>query len=276
MSSCGYPGCEWKGESRPYARKGTPSVTTIISMANLGEKARKFAWAAAELAAVKATHYFDWGNAPVEPCTEDHAVKPGLCRTCKLFRSEFDRVWSAKAALGNHCHHLAASWAEGAEVASDPVIDPYLDGLEAWYGTYKPAWQYLEQTVCYRRKRLAYVGTLDAIAEIDCPLHPGERCTWLLDIKTGEGQWYSEWTLQLSAYAYSDHLTTWVDGTEHKGISTPPVAHAGVIWMQPGEAQLLPVEINAEAHNQFLRLLDVLNWERRFEASRAKSDQDAA
>ena len=50
----------------------------------------------------------------------------------------------------------------------------------------------------------------------------------------------------------------------------PRVAHAGVIWVQPGEALLLPVEISAETHNTFLRLLDVAGWERRFEKSLVK------
>ena len=273
---CPYPGCEWKEESRPYARQGTPSVTSIIAMANLGEKDRKFAWAAAEIAAVTAVHKGeDWTNLGAVGCSGSHKVEPGLCAACRFIRSEFDRQWRAKAALGSHCHHLAASWAAGEEVRCEPAIDPYLDGLELWYKTYNPTWLYLERTISYRTKAHEYVGTFDATAVIDCPLCPADengpaRCTWLLDIKTGEGKWWTEWALQLSAYAYSKYLTTWKDGKEHKESSMPRVAHAGVIWVQPGEALLLPVEISAETHNTFLRLLDVAGWERRFEKSLVK------
>jgi hypothetical protein len=295
-TTCGYPGCGLDTGARPYARSGMPSVTTIIDLANFDDKGRRMSWSAAEKAAVAAVHYTqDWWDKAnsvtitqavldkvhdegleyhlkdLVPCTQDHKVWPGLCPACKYLRSRFHYDTERKKNLGSHLHHLALSWAQGSGIESDELLDPYLDGLEAWYEVYHPTWQHLERTIFYEKGPRLYVGTFDALAELDCPLCAGNRCNWLLDIKTGIGQWDKEWALQLSAYRFADSLTMWSEGKQTVASKMPAVAHSGVIWLHDtGQAELVPVHTGAEEHNQFLRLLDVYNWARQMDKKAAE------
>jgi hypothetical protein len=265
-----------------------PSVTTVIDLANFDDKGRRMSWSAAEKAAVAAVHYTqDWWDkastlAKGKPCHQDHNLcaicdrkkqehapedghrfVPGLCAACNYLRTRFHYDTERKKHLGSHLHHLALSWAQGEGIESDDVVDPYLDGLEAWYEVYHPAWQYLERTIYYEKGPRLYVGTFDALAELDCPACAGNRCHWLLDIKTGLGQWDKEWALQLAAYRFADSLTLWEGGKQQVASKMPLVAHTGVIWLHDtGRAELVPVHTGGEEHNQFLRLLDVYNWAR--------------
>jgi hypothetical protein len=255
--------------SRPYAGKGVASTTELINLLNLGDKARKFAWNGAEAAAVMGVHHSpEWYGMPStvkgEPCSQDHRVEPGLCKACKFLRSEFDRRWKAKAALGEHVHHLAASWARGDDVESDGVVDPYLDGLEEWYRAYEPTFVAVEQTVHYQTGPRQYVGTFDLLAEHNCPCPLAEecRCRSLMDIKTGEFQADKDWLLQLSAYRYAESLTRWEDGRQQVTGPMPTVAHTGVLWLHPGRAEMVEVHTNHQAFNNFLRLIDLHNWEK--------------
>jgi hypothetical protein len=198
---------------------------------------------------------------------DKHKFIPGLCPACTHLRSKHYYDWRDKQVLGSHVHHLAASWAKGEDIQSDPTIDPYLDGLEAWYDTYHPDWVALEQTIHYKNSQHEYVGTFDALATLDCacPLASDQcRCSYLLDIKTGTHKGDKEWMLQLSAYRYAKHLTTWEGRVQRLGDKMPIVGHTAVVWLHDdGTAELVPVETNAEVHNQFLRLLDFYNWDRR-------------
>lgn len=258
------------------------SASTIAGLIDDG-KSRSFAWSASLIAATTAVHHPDqWDGlidvmgdkaaaAGYQQCTH---TKEALCKACAYLRSEFDRQWTQKAELGTHVHHLALSWASGEPIETTPDIDPYIDSLEAFYATYNPEWIVTERTVAYRRNtHQAYVGQIDGIARIDCPLcTPGARCAWILDFKTGR---FSplEQTLQLAGYRFAQHLTTWVpvegkrwrcrkvDGcddpvphdhcgycglaeqhrpysrpsyyTERVDGAVPPVAHAGVILLAP-------------------------------------------
>ena len=175
--------------------------------------------------------------------------------------------------LGSHLHHLALSWALGEDITTDPVVDPYIDGLEGFYELYHPTWEGLEQTVYMHNSVREYVGTFDALAVLECPIHSGTQCRWLLDIKTGSGRWDKEWSLQLSAYRYANEVTEWRDGKQYAKSAMPMVAHTGVIWLHDtGEAELVEVVTSAEEWNQFQRLLDVWNWSHRVDA-KAKKEQ---
>ena len=300
-TTCGYPGCGVDTGARPYARSGIPSVTTVIDLANFDSKGRRMAWSAAEKAAVAAVHFTqDWWDKAssvtitqavldiihdegleyhlkdVVPCTQDHKVWPGLCPACKFLRSRFHYETERKKHLGSHLHHLALSWAQGEEIPSDERLDPYLDGLEAWYELYKPAWAGLEQIVYMHNNAREYVGTFDALADLDCPIHLGIRDRWLLDIKTGQGRWDKEWALQLAAYRYANEITEWRDGKQYAKSSMPLVTHTGVIWLHDtGEAELVEVETSAEEWNQFQRLLDVWQWSKRFAAAEEEEETGA-
>ena len=208
-------------------------------------------------------------------------MEPGLCPACKFLRSQFDWQTREKAALGNHVHHLAASWASGEDVESDEVTDPFLDGLEQWYGTYHPKFVAVEQTVYYQAGIRQYVGSFDLLIEHDCTCETASedfRCLGLYDIKTGIGQWDKEWILQLSAYRYAKSFTRWEKGKQTITGPMPVVAHSGVLWLHDdGRAEIVPVETNAVAHNQFLRLLDLYQWQKRVdkELAELKEKSDA-
>lgn len=162
----------------------TPSVSTIASLLDNG-RSEGFARAAAKITAQAASS----SAAP---------------------ETEYRRRWAQTAELGTHVHHLVASLAAGRSVETDPETAPYLSVFEAFSERYQPSWLHLERTVTYDSPRShSYVGTFDAIAEIDCPVcDPGSRCRWLLDWKTGRFH-LPEQTLQLAAYRYAKHLTVW-------------------------------------------------------------------
>jgi hypothetical protein len=302
MSKCGYEGCDVDTGARPYANKGVPSVTTIIDQANLGDRARAFTWYGGEKAAIAAVHdTAKWWDLPStvgdKPCTKDHKIcaicdRPkadhvkqvldhrfvsGLCKACNWLRSQAHYDTKAKGDLGGHLHHLALSWAQGQGVETDEVTDPYMDGLEAWYAQYQPQWAALEQTVYYQSGPREYVGSFDALGSLLCSCElasEGGRCLYLLDIKTGSGQWDLEWMLQLSAYRYAQKLTEWADGKQHVTGKMPVVAHTAVLWLHDtGQAELVPVDTDAETFNTFLRLADLYTWEKRAEKRLADKEK---
>lgn len=308
MTKCGYPDCLVDTDARPYARKGTPSVTTIIGGANLGDRARAFTWYGGEKAAIAAVHdTANWWNLPTtvdgKPCAKDHKIcavcgqlkaehpngrhpdghkfVSGLCKACNWLRSQAHYDTKAKGDLGGHLHHLALSWAQGDGIETDQVTDPFMDGLESWYKLYKPQWTGLERTVYYQSGPREYVGSFDALGWLVCECelaNEGGRCLYLLDIKTGSGQWDLEWMLQLSGYRYAQSLTEWRDGKQHITGKMPIVSHTAVLWLHDtGEAELVPVETDAETFNTFLRLVDLYTWEKRAEKRlRDKEKTDAA
>lgn len=91
-----------------------------------------------------------------------------------------------------------------------------------------------------------YAGTLDLIAEIDCPISGGRK-TWLMDVKTNEKGIYAETALQLAAYRYSE---AYVDneGIEHPMI---PVDHCGAIHVTSDDAVLVPTLSGPEQFKTF-------------------------
>lgn len=93
---------------------------------------------------------------------------------------------------------------------------------------------------------IGYAGTLDLVAEIDCPL-TGGRATWLMDVKTNEKGIYAETALQLAAYRYSEF---YVDNT---GAELPmiPVDQCGAIHVTSDEAVLVPTLSGPEQFKTF-------------------------
>lgn len=260
MAGCGYPGCDWAGTHRPYsrARDGIPSASTI---AGLADDKGGMVWASAMIAATTAVHHPDmWEHLGTDGCTEE---KTGLCPACRYLRSEHDRQWKAKAALGTHVHHLVADLAEGKEVDSDSTVDPYLDGWEKFVVECEPEWVHLERTVLYNRPRAhAYRGQTDFIGWLTVD---GERSLWLGDWKTGR-YWPTQQTLQLAGYRFAQHLTRWDSGKEEIDVPVPAVAHAGVICLDDqGGYQLHELPANGDAHSTFLRLRDVYGWQRQMD-----------
>lgn len=225
------------------------------------EKSTGMAWAAAGITASQALHHTPTSilldNS--QKCTE---ASGGFCRFCLQLRSEFDRRWKAKAALGNHVHHLIADIAEGNSVASaDPAVDAYLLAWDRFVLTHSPTWVLLERTVRCNRL-LPYRGTFDAIADLTVG---GVREPWLVDWKTGRFHPFSQ-TLQLAGYRYADDITNWVDGQEHFDRKMPPVKHCGVVMLQPdGEFKLIELPAGPEAYGAFMKLRAVYNFRKKID-----------
>ena len=269
MTACCY--CHQDFGARPYARlrDGIPSVTTVLEVSNFGAKSHKFAWAATEIAAVTAVHGGpEWANLGTEGCTHDHAVYPGLCPACRFLRSEFHRRWTAKANLGNHLHHLAESWSKGEDVETDDTTGPFINALESWYGDAEPDFFETEATLLYDEAKInTYRGTCDVIADINCPVCVGERCRWLLDYKSTEGWWDTEWRIQLAAYRCANWVTLWEDKTEIKARRMPTVAHAGILQLRSdGTYRCEELEAGAAEFNIFVSLRHAWRWEHEQEA----------
>lgn len=256
MSGCKYPNCQWDGDNRPHGHKRDMPTVTAISGAYDDGKSRSCGWAASLIAATTAVHEPErWADLGTEDCTH---TKDGLCPACLFIRSEFDRVWNAKAELGSHVHHMALSWALGEEVEEDDTTAPYMDALAAFYQDCQPEWVELERTILYDEpKSHSYRGMFDAIADITVY---GERLRWLLDFKTGSFYPASQ-TLQLSAYKSAKWLTHWENKTEIKDKPMIPVQKTGVILLAgDGTYRLAELPATGDAFGTFLRLRDTWSW----------------
>ena len=64
-------------------------------------------------------------------------------------------------------------------------------------------------------------------------------------------------------YRYAKSLTRWTEGKEEVLRAMPTVNHTNVLWLRP-DAHAVVVDVNttAESFNNFLRLVDLHNWEK--------------
>jgi hypothetical protein len=260
MSLCGY--CKTEQPRRPYsAKRDMPSVTQLLSMYGGEGKTRAMNWAAAEITATTAVHHFALDSVGIEECSESHKVDPGLCQACKYLRYQHSKVWTEKADLGTHIHHLALSWAQGEAILVKDDIKGYVDALDLFYKLWDPEFLETESTIKYQSNPVSYRGTLDFVARIGTA-----RETWLMDIKTG-GYYPHEQTLQLAGYRYAQHITDWKDGTERHARRMPVVAHAGVLLLHPdGTFDLQELPATARPHNVLLMLGHMWHYEREMKA----------
>lgn len=268
MSNCSYPGCDWDGESRPYARKrdGIPSASTIAGMAE--EKSTGMAWAASSIAASYAIHHYNWSIPNHSVCREEPG---GFCGACLHVRAEFDRRWKAKAALGTHVHHLIGDMAADREIEANDEVAPYLDAWDKFVVEHWPGWVMLERTLrC--NGLLPYRGTFDAIVDLTVN---GVREPWLIDWKTGRFHPFSQ-TLQLAGYRYADDITNWVDGEEQFDRKMPPVKHTGVVLLgSDGEFNLVELPAGPEAHSAFMKLRALYDYRKKISKDLEKGLSDS-
>lgn len=265
---CPWPGCEVAQQRRPYATKndGIPSVTTVIDVLD-DHRSRSFGWAASAIAARVAVHegdsWIDMDRANCHPETKD------FCVACRFIRSQFDRDWRTKADLGTHCHHIAESWATGAEAEVDDASAPYVDALEKFYVEHAPEFLFTEQTVSYGQDKPdqrshRFRGTFDAIAWLSVGR---ERDRWLLDWKTSSGVYPAAYTMQMAAYKGATALTDWSEGSENIIGKMPRVDHCGVVWLRAdGEFRLVELPVDGNSFGHFLRVIDLYHYQRRMDA----------
>ena len=196
-----------------------PGVTTI-----LGDglpKAALINWAANATAEAAVNRWDELSDMP--PAQRLDALK----------KARYETTDKAKR-RGTEVHGYAERLVQGEQVTGIP--DELRGHVEA-YARFVDAFnvQPVLVEVVIVNYTIGYAGTLDLVAEIDCPL-TGGRATWLLDVKTNEKGIYAETALQLAAYRYSEFYVD-ADGKEQPMIT---VDHCGAVHVTSGDALLVP------------------------------------
>ncbi|MER7077928.1 hypothetical protein SAMN02982929_07198 [Saccharopolyspora kobensis] len=160
------------------------------------------------------------------------------------------RSTSGAADTGTEVHNLFERIARGEQLGRvHPDYRPYVDGIHAFNDKYSPEYLFVEDTVWSDAH--GYAGSFDAIVRID-----GE--TVMLDAKTTRSGVHSEVAMQLSAYAYADHIIG-QDGEVH---DIPQIDAGAVLHLRPEGAKLVPARVDEETFEAFLvcrRMFDVVN-----------------
>ena len=216
-----------------------PGVTTI-----LGDglpKAALINWAANATAEAAVNRWDELSDMP--PAQRLDALK----------RARYETTDKAKR-RGTEVHGYAERLVQGEEVTGIP--DELRGHVEA-YARFVDAFnvQPVLVEVVIVNYTIGYAGTLDLVAEIDCP-HCGRRCTWLMDVKTNEKGIYAETSLQLAAYRYSEFYVD-ADGKEQPMIA---VDHCGAVHVTSDEALLVPTLSWPEQFKTFRIASKVRDW----------------
>lgn len=207
-----------------------PGVTTI-----LGDglpKAALINWAANATAEAAVNRW------------DELADMPPAQRLDALKKARYETTDKAKR-RGTEVHTYAEKLVQGEEVTGIPdmlrghteAYVRFLDGFEV-----TPV---LVEVVIVNYTH-GYAGTLDLVAELNCP-HCARKCTWLLDVKTNEKGIYAETALQLAAYRYSEFYVD-NDGKENPMIQ---VDHCGAIHVTSDDAVLVPTLSGPEQFKTF-------------------------
>ncbi len=146
------------------------------------------------------------------------------------------------ADLGDRVHTAAEARVLGAPVADDPIVNPYVDQLDAWLESWGVDLnEHIEATeiTCLHR-RLGYAGTADLMVWL--PTGPGHRLElWLIDYKSSATRparsVYPENTLQLAALRYCETVLL-PDDTEQP---MPRIERTGVLNLRAGSHALVPM-----------------------------------
>ena len=199
------------------------------------------------------------GNATAEAAInrwEELAELPPAQRLDTLKRARYDVTDKAKR-RGTEVHGYAEKLVQGEEVTGigDEIrghVEAYVRFIDAF--NLDPV---LVEVVIVNY-RYGYAGTLDLVADIDCPHCPGRRCRWLLDVKTNEKGIYAETALQLAAYRYADAYVD-AEGNEQPMIT---VDHCGAIHVTSSDAVLVPTVSNHEQLAIFRIAAKVREWDK--------------
>lgn len=157
-----------------------------------------------------------------------------------LIKNAHRRSTAGSADTGTEVHNLFERIARGEKLGRvHPDYQPYIDGILAFNEKFKPEYLFIEDTVWSDTH--GYAGSFDAIVRID-----GE--TVMLDAKTTRSGVHSEVAMQLSAYAYADHIIG-QDGEIHE---IPHIDAGAVLHLRPEGAKLVPARVDEETFEGFL------------------------
>lgn len=233
------------------------SVTTVL---NSISKFGLVDWAAG-LTAQAAFDRLDWLNraAAVDTCNARGDDACGNCRACVVtwLTNRHAEARDAAGDIGTKLHDAGeehALFGPGATVDAD--VAPFFDGYLRWVEQWQPAFEATEMTVISRK--WGYAGTLDWIARFalanlpkqfrhlaDLPVVGDTKSSKSVDLTKG-------W--QVVAYAKADAVLL-PDGTE---LPMPEVNGGLILHIRPGKVQVREVYLTAAAHDNFVRMLNVV------------------
>lgn len=160
------------------------------------------------------------------------------------------RSTAGAADTGTEVHNLFERIARGEDIGRvHPDYAPYVKGIHGFNDKFQPEYLFVEDAVWSDTHK--YAGSFDAIVKIE-----GE--TIMLDAKTTRSGVHSEVALQLSAYAYADHII----GQDDEVHEIPKIDAGAVLHLRPEGAKLVPARVDEETFNAFLvcrQMFDVVN-----------------
>jgi hypothetical protein len=187
------------------------------------------------------------GNATAEAAInrwDELSDLPPAQRLDTLKRARYDLTDKAKR-RGTEVHGYAEDLVQGKEVVGIPdLLRGHVEAYARFLDAFDVAPVLVEVVIV--NYRYGYAGTLDLVADIECPLC-SKVCRWLLDVKTNEKGIYAETALQLAAYRYAEF---YVDN-EGKELPMIEVAHCGAIHVTSDNAVLVPTLSGPEQMQQF-------------------------
>lgn len=185
---------------------------------------------------------------------DEYADMPPAQRLTALKEARYETTDRAKR-RGTEVHGYAEKLVQGEQVTGVPEelrghVEAYarfLDGFDV-----APV---LVEVVVVNYVH-GYAGTLDLIADIQCPLC-NRVCRWLLDVKTNEKGIYGETALQLAAYRYAEFYV------DNEGQEQPmlEVAHCGAIHVTSSDAVLIPTTSELAQYAMFRIAGKVRDWD---------------
>lgn len=167
-----------------------------------------------------------------------------------LMKNAPRRSTSKAADFGTEVHELYERLANGKAAGRlHPELAVFARHFDRFVSTYDPEFLHVEKTVWSETH--SYAGSFDFIARIDGEVAIG-------DFKTTKSGVHEEVALQLAAYAHADYIL----GDDGGKVELPACDGGLVFHVRPDAAQVVPVRIDDNVFQYFLRLLDVYKWEK--------------
>ena len=175
---------------------------------------------------------------------DEYADMPPAQRLTALKEARYETTDRAKR-RGTEVHGYAEKLVQGEQVTGVPdELRGHVEAYARFLDGFDVAPILVEVVVVNYTH--GYAGTLDLVADIQCPLC-NQVCRWLLDVKTNEKGIYGETALQLAAYRYAEFYVD-NEGNEQ---SMPGVDHCGAIHVTSDDAVLVPTMSGPEQMQQF-------------------------
>lgn len=231
------------------------SVTTILSGGV--PKPALLPWGIKAVATGAVTKRDVLGAMLAECKTPDVCARGVFCEACdqtvRWLKSTPYAQRDRAANLGSLVHDAAEAHALRRPYPTwDEQVRPYMEGFVSFLDDFAPVFTATEASVYNRSER--YAGTLDAIVDLQLPLH-SEPGRYILDTKSGKGI-YPEIGLQLAAYRFAEFIGL-PDGSE---AAMPTVDGALGLHLTPEGYRLIEVRADEEIFRAFLYAREVFRF----------------